>query len=158
MREKWPKEVDFDSLSRRFWQKVDKRAANECWPWIGSRNIYGRGQIHVGGKLRPATRVSYVLHRQDIDPLIVGSHICHACDNPSCVNPAHLWQGSAGENTADMLRKNRAKPKLTPDDVRVIRKLAGTASGQRECAARFGIDPKHAYAIFKRIYWASTPD
>jgi hypothetical protein len=158
MKEKWPEGEELAKVAARFWAKVERGNADECWIWKGTKNKFGRGLIHVQGRLRPAPRISYLLHKGNDDPLRVGTHVCHSCDKPSCVNPAHLWQGTPGENTADALRKNRVKSKLMPSDVRAIRKLARTAAEQRKCAEMFGITAGHAYAIYRRIYWPDLPD
>jgi hypothetical protein len=85
-----------------FWWKVDKRGAEECWPWIGYRQKYGR--FWISGKFFPAHRIAYVLHYgKDPTPLLV----CHRCDNPWCCNWRHLFSGTTQENTADRDRKGR---------------------------------------------------
>ena len=94
----------------RFWSKIDVRAAGECWEWSGERLTgrgYGRFNIYPGGK-----RTSFLAHRYVL-PLIgrnipEGHVVMHSCDNPPCVNPAHLSTGTQAENLRDMEAKGRA--------------------------------------------------
>lgn len=76
-----------------------------CWLWLGFCQENGYGQLHARSLgERTAHRASYVLHRGDIPK---GSLICHKCDTPSCVNPDHLFIGTAKSNMEDMSNKNR---------------------------------------------------
>lgn len=81
-----------------------------CWPWIGYKNHkgYGRMMVRIGNKFasRNAHRVSYELFVGQIPD---GAIICHECDNPSCVNPEHLFLGTPLANTQDMLLKGRCR-------------------------------------------------
>lgn len=91
-----------DKYQRLFWDKVDK--SGDCWEWTAHRNIKGYGQFGVSGKLALAHRLSYIIHFGEIPS---GKIVCHSCDNPSCVNPAHLWIGTHQDNAIDRERKNR---------------------------------------------------
>jgi len=94
------------NLEDRFWEKVDKRSDNECWNWIGSLNK-GYGQLRVGGrkgKPENASRISWELYNGTIPE---GMEVCHHCDNPSCVNPIHLFLGSHLANMKDCSIKGR---------------------------------------------------
>ena len=90
----------------RFWRFVEKGDKNECWEWSGATDGHGYGSISIGKGLPPkkAHRTSWEIHFGGI-PL--GLDVCHACDNPLCVNPLHLMIGSRMANMVDASRKNR---------------------------------------------------
>lgn len=75
-----------------------------CWLWNGRRMHTGYGVV-TAGLTFVASRVAWVAaNGQPVPP---GMLICHACDNPPCVNPAHLWVGTQEDNIADARRKGR---------------------------------------------------
>lgn len=96
-------------VPERFWAKV--HVTDGCWEWQASTRQSGYGQFYVPGPngeklMEQAHRVSYMLTFGDIPD---GLHVCHACDNPLCVNPDHLWLGTRNDNMQDMARKGRAR-------------------------------------------------
>lgn len=121
-----------DILAQRFWPKVAKGGPDECWPWNGARIRKGYGKLGAVAPQRAtfsAHRVSYELN---VGPIPDGMMVCHRCDNPPCVNPAHLFLGTASDNRADQQAKGRFNPgdrfgakaanaRLTEDQVREIR-------------------------------------
>jgi len=121
----------------RFWRYVVK--TNDCWYWSGQRNNRGYGRIKDLGKQKRAHRTSWEIHHGQISD---GLEVCHKCDNPSCVNPDHLFLGTHKDNMQDAFRKGRLKQvftvKLTPDDVRFIRQNYVRGSG-KILAAQFGV-------------------
>lgn len=98
------------SLEERFWSKVEKGGPNDCWPWQGTKNRLGYGTIDLRlteGKLVMAHRVSWGLANSTNPPNEM--FVCHSCDNPGCVNPAHLWLGTPRDNMRDMIAKGRQR-------------------------------------------------
>ena len=74
-----------------------------CWEWTGAKTR-GYGQLTYRGVHQTAHRFSF---QHFVEPIREGMWVLHHCDNRSCVNPAHLYQGTAIDNRADMLRRKR---------------------------------------------------
>lgn len=101
-------------LIERFWSRIDKHGPipehspelGPCWIYIGHRNTGGYGHINTGrhhGSMVLTHRYSWILHYgpiQDETPFVL-----HHCDNPPCVNPAHLFVGTQADNVKDMMAK-----------------------------------------------------
>lgn len=156
------------TLEERFWQKVDRGSADECWEWTAYVMPEGYGQIGSdgptkGSRMLLAHRVSYELHFGPI-PKGEGYHgtvIRHTCDNRSCVNPNHLKLGTQADNLQDMRDKGRqnrgdrnAQSKLTEEQVLEIRKRHSLGNISQALLARdFGVRKNTINRIINRKTW-----
>lgn len=137
-----------------------------CVEWPGTRTVGGYGRVG-----------SQYMHRFIWElvngPIPDGLHVLHRCDNPPCVNPRHLFVGTAAENCADRDAKGRgrnelkARPgeycgtsKLTDAAVRDIRARAvcrrgtGNRGGNLHALAKeFGVGYNAIYAVVRRMTW-----
>lgn len=153
-------------VEARFWPKVE-RSDDGCWRWIGATDAYGYGYIQskrVGQVPRvknwKAHRVSWEIAHERLVP--VGMFVLHHCDNPPCVNPAHLYVGTKRDNARDRARRGRGresrqfgeanpKAKLTDADVLAIRSAYDDGATQDALAAQYGVAQPHISRIVRRI-------
>lgn len=139
--------VEFnDTLKRRFAAKCGPKDSNGCIPWMGPKTYKGYGYIRIGNGYSMRTtahRVAWVLVNGNLKPALL---VLHKCDNPSCVNPDHLFLGSQADNTADMVSKNRHMwrnklpwQKLTDGDVETVFELRRSGYTQQYVADYLGV-------------------
>lgn len=123
---------------------------SDCIPFQGAKHVqHGYGIMRFEGKTHRAHRVAYCrAHGLRIDE-IAGLHVMHTCDNPPCINPAHLRLGTHTDNMRDKESKGRgnqpkgvrnAKAKLDDAKVRAARSLVASGHSQRSVARMFGVD------------------
>ena len=101
------------------WSRIDSSGGPDaCWPWVGTSGIPWKtyGTMTIDGRNYRATRIVKHLTAGPFDESL---YVCHACDNPPCCNPAHLWLGTARDNLRDALKKNRRDPtsKFTSEQI-----------------------------------------
>jgi hypothetical protein len=153
------------SVNERFFNRFERDYSTKCWNWTGLLSPKGYGKISgvtldgtkVSGML--AHRVSWLLHNGPI-PEGEGAHgtvVMHICDNPRCVNPAHLRLGTQGDNVQDMVQKGRRKAPVLPTgldhwrssftDQADIDLICSTNGQTKELAAKFGV----AESTIKRV-------
>jgi hypothetical protein len=92
------------TLEERFWGRVNKAEPNDCWSWRGAKDGMGYGTLGGDNTETPAHRVSWMIHFGEIPK---GMCVLHRCDNPSCVNPNHLFLGTRLDNARDRDAKER---------------------------------------------------
>lgn len=152
------------SLKDRFWEKVIVQEG--CWDWSGAKTRLGycviRDQYPKKGN-QFGHRVSYMIHKGQIGE---GMNILHKCDNPSCVNPDHLQQGTQKQNIHDMIAKGRRtkttglkgsespRSKLSWDDVRKIRELLAIGDlRQKDIGEMFSVSQTAIWNIHLNKTW-----
>lgn len=87
-------------------RRVKINPITQCWEWTGSTKGQGYGLFAIDGHPHSAHRVSY---EEFNGPIPDGMMVCHECDNRLCINPTHLWLGTALDNVRDMIEKGRAR-------------------------------------------------
>jgi len=158
----WPNRPGrLGTAAERFWRKVSKAGPEECWIWHAHINASGYGRMMWEKKdLRLAHRISWELAN---GPIPDGLIVCHKCDNPPCVNPAHLFVGTHADNMADRDRKHRRAPpkgelngraRLTEQQVRDIRANAVLCRlTHKELAEWLGVTRTIVSSIIARKTW-----
>ena len=151
-----------ESVIARFWRySPNGLAPDVCWPWESSIDARGYGQLSdkPNKTVLKAHRLAYEMH---IGPIPDGLSVCHRCDNPRCVNPAHLFAATHAENMADKDRKGRnvAPPTfrgseapwsiLTESDVMAIRTSSRPSSA---IAAELGVSKSTVKAARRGQTW-----
>jgi len=134
--------------------------AEPCWTWTGRVNALGYGKVKAGKVEKLAHRVAYELA---CGPVPKGEGVLHRCDNPPCVNPAHLFHGTDADNAADKAAKGRCQPnagerngraRLVAEQVLDIR--SAHDSGRmtaRDLAERYGVSTGAIESITRRKNW-----
>lgn len=157
-------------VAERFWPKVLVGDDNDCWPWLARKNNGGYGDMRFMKPKRIvlAHRVSWELHH---GPIPDGLWVLHKCDNRACVNPSHLFLGTALDNNRDMMSKGRHRPGkhythygsrnpsalLREDQVREIRALFKTTLTISTIGAMYGVSKPTIEAIKYGRTWRSLP-
>lgn len=130
----------------KFFDKIFRPTEpNACWTWTAFKDRNGYGKITFNNKIYLAHRLAFLLEYGCLPGKLL---VCHSCDNPSCVNPDHLFIGTMADNMADRDRKGRGNPrrgsdngasKLKESDVVEIRRLTNCGLSKLDIASRFGV-------------------
>jgi len=143
----------------RFWSKVALASPAVCWEWQRSTDDCGYGLFRLERKLWRAHILSLTW---DMGPPPPGKPLAlHTCDNPPCVNPEHLYWGSAKKNAQDRADRDRhvaltgeahRGSKLTEADVLAIR-YVGRSVPLEDLARKFGVSTSAISRILLRKTW-----
>ena len=154
----------------RFWEKVNKRGPDECWPWLGKKTS---GKFQYGVFLLDARRqytkrvmAHRFAYRLEYGEAALPDDICllHlVCDNPPCCNPRHVGPGTRADNVHDMDRKNRRVPargerqhdhKLSYAEASTIRWMHDVAgASHRRLARDYGVSRSNIARILAGKIW-----
>ena len=158
-----PNHMILGTPRNRFWLNVNKHD-DKCWKWQGAKSVQGYGVLNINRKAFKAHRYSWILHFGEIPNDLF---ICHKCDNPSCVNPDHLFLGTNSDNMKDMREKGRSckgeahapgeingQSKLTKKEVIKIRNLYVTGKyTQKHLGELFNVHNSQISNIVRRKHW-----
>lgn len=146
----------------RYWNHVEVRAPDECWPWMSKRNRGGYGMMSIDGKQRSARRWAY---RYYIGPLEDKEVVRHTCDHPWCHNHSHWIKGTQADNIRDMdsrgrrvrpsMPKGEASPraKLTEIQAREIISRRREGALLKELAPEYGVSMRTISLITRGERW-----
>jgi hypothetical protein len=148
-----PKRVPAATRFRRFFTPG---RPDECWEWTGGRAGKGYGQFYDDDhKAVGAHRFAWSLSNGR--PVPPGVHVMHSCDNPPCVNPAHLSIGTCADNLRDCAAKGRNPGNRTSRGGRppkysasLIAALRAEGMSYREIGALLDISPATALRTLRR--------
>lgn len=145
-------------LLDRFFDCIGRKTESGCIPWTGTL-CCGYAIIGLNGRNIRASHIAYELA---YGPLPDGMDGLHKCDNPICVNPAHLFSGTHAQNMQGMRNKGRhahgkrhGHAKITNENVLEIReRLAKGDESQTQIAERFGVTQTLVSQIGRRKIWS----
>jgi hypothetical protein len=150
----------YDATAAKFLGRIDGGtwSTDACWLWVGARNLKGYGIF------APSKRVQFRAHRYALSLHLgrePGALVLHKCDNPPCVNPMHLMEGTHGENMRQMADRRRAareerhhKAKLSFDEVLAIIILHRSGDyTTAELALMFGVSKATAICVASGTRW-----
>lgn len=129
------------------WEEVPWDKGSPCWEWKGDKRK-GYGRLTFQGEAWIVTHA--VLKAWRDEDVVPPNQVRHKCDNPPCINPEHLEQGTLRQNVQDMLQRGRHVPpqgekngnaKLNEENIREIRTLLQTGLSGSEIARRFSVSP-----------------
>lgn len=150
------------TLAERFWMKVAPNPKTGCWHWVGGAStgphgVRRYGTMTVARKTVSVHRFSWEMQNGKIPD---GMHVLHRCDNPICVNPAHLFLGTPLDNAKDRDGKRRGRVprlRLTPERVTELRELYATGEWpQVALATRFAISQANVSKIVRGKSWSGV--
>ena len=155
------------TIEQRFWNNVNWFIGGDCcWEFLGKKNKKGYGVVAIGFyKQRSyilAHRLSWILNQKQDIPLDL--FVLHRCDNPCCVNPAHLFLGSLDDNNQDMKQKQRhvyaeghPNATLSADQVRDVRtKYLSGLFTQGQLSEEYQVGTRAISKIVTRARWKSV--
>lgn len=150
----------YRSLADRLSEKYVEDPVTACWLYTGAISPSGYGWIGDEAPSRKMIGAHRAAYKTWVGPIPEGQVVLHACDNPPCINPAHLRTGTQAENMQDMDAKGRRvalrgsdspRAKLSSQDVDDVRWVYGMGALQTSIATAYGVSPSHISRVVRGI-------
>lgn len=156
-----PKRYTEKEFIKAFWSRVKISDFFSCWEWQAATNSAGYGHVGRSGRHILCHRLAWEFA---YGPIRNGLCVLHKCDNPPCVNPNHLFQGTIRDNSLDMVKKGRARwnsavgeqcavARLSQSQVLLIRSLKSEGKSAVELGVAFGVTRGHIHKIVSGESW-----
>lgn len=131
-----------------FWNRVDRRGPDDCWPWTGCTKLGGYGFVM---HKRRAVLTHRLALAGSFDALPAREIMaCHRCDNPICCNPAHLFWGDAQANNDDCRNKGKKRGAPQKIDIRAAIEMREAGASYGAIAERFAVNQASIGKALKR--------
>lgn len=152
------------NVEARFWTKVD-RSSGECWIWTAckpSTGWYGRFGFGKNGTMS-AHKAAYVIANRKLPT----GYVCHRCDNPLCVRPEHLYDGTPSDNVRDMNERGRAnrpvwrgeahpRARYTAEQARAVRRLTAEGHQRGYIVQALGVSKQFVDKVRRGRAWVTA--
>lgn len=153
--------IPSNALIKKIWDNT--LVTNDCWIWQGSKNPAGYGNMWTGERYDRPHRIVWCYANNSW--IANGQQVCHHCDNPSCVNPDHLFIGTSKDNHQDMIAKgrqnrpdhvgiNHPRTFFTEDDIHNIRLALSKGTRPVELARKYGLSISTVQSIKTQNNWS----
>ncbi len=144
---------------QRLNEKVKIKTGSECHEFTAARDNKGYGRFFFDGSMMLAHRASWAIHN---GPIGDGLNVLHKCDNPSCVNPEHMFLGTPADNMKDRDNKGRqaigedkGTAKLTNEEVIEIKHCLGRGDvSQADLGKMYSVTQGNIAAIKSGKTWS----
>lgn len=153
--------LDAVDLARsRFEERVDR--SGDCWIWTGSMRPNGYGRMSIGPRGEAHSYLAHRLAYYYANGAWPKNCVLHSCDNPSCVNPAHLSDGTLAENSRQMYERGRGpdnrgecsgRAKITSQVVADIRRRFEAGETQKSIATDAGLSQSWVSRLVNKRAW-----
>jgi hypothetical protein len=130
--------------------KFVREPMSGCWLWTAAMDKHGYGMLWNGKQMDRAHRVFYA-SANGVN--VSGVNVLHDCDNPSCVNPAHLHAGTQADNMKERTIRGRSGKRITQETADKIKTMLNIGAPQRTIAQLFGVSQRLVWNIDKGLIW-----
>lgn len=139
-----------DDIIGKHMDKVSMEPMSGCWLWTAAADKNGYGMVWDGEKMDRAHRVFYSASKGLATP---EANVLHDCDNPACVNPAHLHAGTQAENMKERTQRGRSGRFIDQETADRVREMLAAGASQRATAVAFGVSQRLVWSISKGLIW-----